>query len=88
MNKVKILKIDRPNPNPKNIHGIANVNGYNVTFNFQQLPNLSLKINYINYPEKVKWDNILPFDNVSTDGHHYHCGLVIIKYLIDNKINY
>jgi hypothetical protein len=87
MNQIKILDIGRPNPNPKNIQGVAMVNNYRVVFNFQEQGNLSLKVNYINFPQYADWDKITPSCK-GGEGHQYYCGVNIIKYIQNNNIKY
>ena len=86
-NKIEILEIGRPNPNPKNIHGVAMVNGSRVVFNFQELKNGSLKINYVNFPQYARHSDIMPYHE-GNEGHEYFCGRAIVNYLNTYGINY
>lgn len=86
-NVVEILEIGRPNPNPKNIHGVARVNGYRVVFNFQEQGNGALNINDIIFPYNVKGSLVMPYHKVNHQ-YKYYCGRAIVNYLHAYPIDY
>lgn len=78
-NKVAILEVSRPNPNPKNIEGKAMLNGFKVWFSIMQEPNGHLSPKWIIFPECVNWDRIIK--GSSATGHEYYANLAIIQKL-------
>ena len=84
-NKVEILEISRPNPNPKNIEGKAMLNGFKVWFSILQEPNGSLRPKWIIFPKNISWDRIIK--GSSSTGHEYYANLAIIqKFKQDNLV--
>lgn len=76
-NQVEIVEISRPNPNPKNIEGIAILNGWKVSFSIMEEPNGHLRPKWVIFPENVNWNRIIKVS--SGNGHHYYANLAIIK---------
>jgi hypothetical protein len=78
-NKVEILEVSRPNPNPKNIEGRATLNGYKVCFSIMEEPNGHIRPKWVIFPENVDWNRIIK--GSSSTGHAYYANIAIIKKL-------
>ena len=84
---VEILEIGRPNPNPKNIHGVAIVNSYRVAFNFQEKENGALNINDIIIGYDWRGRLVVPYHKLNHQDYQYY-GRAIVNYLYAYPINY
>ncbi len=76
-NKVEILEIARPNPNPRNIEGKALLNGWNVSFSIMEEPSGRLRPRWVNFPENLSWSRVIK--GSSSTGHEYYANLAIIQ---------
>jgi len=85
-NIVQILEVGRPNPNIRNIQGKALINGWKVSFSFQEQPNGYLDPRWVFFPDNLDWDRIVKIPLKGSRDTHKYWALKEISKALQSKV--